>query len=124
MGKEKLTIYDDSYFKEVTIQDLEEGRIGILFETYRNIPHKASKYNILTEELDLLIRENKLIVETAHSLYQNISEHDQTICFALSKSIEYDVTTVCRRRSRERRVRIPLLRFREWSSTCFPFRRW
>lgn len=93
MQKEKLTIYDYSCFKEVTMQDLTEGRTGILFETFKNISNKEKKgeYKILRDELDLLIKENKLTVQTMQTLYPNVCEHDKIICFALSNSIEYDV---------------------------------
>lgn len=92
MEKESLIIYDDSCFKEVTIHDLTEGRIGILYKTFNTIWSKEKKYKISREELNLLIKENKLIIANEQSLYQNVSEHDQMICFALSNNLKYDVT--------------------------------
>lgn len=98
MEKEKFIIYDDAYFKEATVQDFKGERVGILFETFQNISNKEKKnlYKIQKDEVFLLIKDNKLVVDNTPTLYSNVSEHDKIISFALVKSMEYDVTVYTR----------------------------
>ena len=98
MEKEKFIIYDDAYFKEATVQDFKGERVGILFETFQNISNKDKKnlYKIQKDEVFLLIKDNKLVVDNTPTLYSNVSEHDKIISFALVKSMEYDVTVYTR----------------------------
>ena len=98
MEKEKFIIYDDAYFKDATVQDFKGERVGILFETFQNISNKDKKnlYKIQKDEVFLLIKDNKLVVDNTPTLYSNVSEHDKIISFALVKSMEYDVTVYTR----------------------------
>ena len=95
MEKEKLFIYDETFFKKVTYQKLKNmkgGRNLILHDIFKDICENKEKYNMGKQAIATLIKSGKLIVESMPTVYEKVAIRDKIICLALIKGEEYDVT--------------------------------
>lgn len=89
---EKIAIYDISFLKNLTLENLKGDKNVILYDDYEKFVKNQKDFLLNREQLQNLITEGKLKIESIPSLYKDISYHDKIIYLAILKGITNDIT--------------------------------